>query len=278
MAVTEPDPSQVDWDGYGPFADDAYALPPSAGVPVEWADPHPWEPEIAEMKDGYRTPEALYLEVPPGSPRTEQLPPAIEALSGDLLTLGTIPLTPDAYTDPETPWSDPPDPWVPESWVNRAGDPWQPPGGDRPLYPLHETYMTPGMLRLWRIRTDWTPPDDADDPEPPDPEPPEPGERVDAVLTFAGLPDSEATRATIQQHLEIVTAQVRAYVRGNGFAAGYPSPDLEAVIISAAARSAVNPTGAARLSFGELRTEPGIYNGFTLPELAILHSYRRRWA
>ena len=265
-AVTEPDPSQIDWDGSGPFADDAYALPSSAGVPVEWAEPHPWEEDRAEMLEGYADPERLYLELE--SPHPDQ---DAASTSGDLLSLGRIALTPAAYDMPV--WSS--EPWVPESWVNRNGDPWQPPGGDSPLYPLHDTYMTPGMLAVWRERTGWTPDPDPD----PDPDPePEPGERIDAVLTFAGLPDSEPTRATIQQHLAIVTAQVRAYVRGNGFAAGYPSPDLEAVIVSATARSAVNPTGATRLSFGELRTEPGVYNGFTLPELAILHSYRRRWA
>lgn len=288
--VTEPDPDQINWDGSGPFADDAYALPESAGVPVEWSEPIMWTPEVSEMLEGYRTPDALYLhsigQLPATMPKSpEQLPEGIEALSGDLASLGHTRLDPEQYAVPDQPWVETPDPWVPEAWVDRDGDPWEPPGTDLTLYPLKAGYMTPGALYVWRIMTAWEPGDDPDpdppddpDPDDPDPDPTDPAELVDAVLAFAGLPDAETTRATIRQHLSIVTMQVRGYTRGNGFAAGYPAPDLEAVIVSATARSAVNPTGATRLSFGELRTEPGVYNGFTLPELAILHGYRRRWA
>lgn len=84
--------------------------------------------------------------------------------------------------------------------------------------------------------------------------------------------------------LEITTVFVRAYVRGNGFdtVTGEPNDDLAAVITTAAARLSANPTLNRQISatagpFTQAAS-PGVLDGFTLPELAVLHLYRRRTA
>ena len=146
------------------------------------------------------------------------------------------------------------------------------------LRALKPGYMTAGELYVWQklhAEPDPEPPDD------PDPEPPEPSpELVPAVLAFAGLPaDSETVAELVEQHLPIVTAQVRSYTRGRGFTdAGHPDANLRAVIVSATARSVANPTGSGTLRLGNATHNPGVYAGWTLPELAILHGYRRRSA
>lgn len=72
--------------------------------------------------------------------------------------------------------------------------------------------------------------------------------------------------------------QVHGYTRGRGFTAELePSDGIRAVIISAAARSLSNPTGMERYRLDATDYRPGIYAGWTLPELAILHGYRKRW-
>ena len=83
--------------------------------------------------------------------------------------------------------------------------------------------------------------------------------------------------------VEITTVFVKAYVRGNGFYEdGEPNDDLAAVITSAAARLSANPTLNRQISqtagpFTQ-NASPGVLYGFTLPELAVLHLYRRRTA
>ena len=124
--------------------------------------------------------------------------------------------------------------------------------------------------------------DDDDDDDDPDPEPePEP-EPVTAeqVLAFAGYPTSDtALVQLVNSHLPIVTAQVWAYTRGRGFTTPTaPATPLAAVIVSACARSAANPTGVESTQLGELRYRPGTFDGWTLPELAILNHYRKRSA
>ena len=112
--------------------------------------------------------------------------------------------------------------------------------------------------------------------EEPDPDPPAAGITPARVLEFAGLESSDELETLIAAHLPVVTAQVYAYTRGRGFLAGSPNLPLSAIIISAVARSAANPFGVESMQMGELRTRPGIYAGWTLPELAILHTYRAR--
>ncbi len=39
-----------------------------------------------------------------------------------------------------------------------------------------------------------------------------------------------------------------------------------------------NPTNRGSSTVGPFSETPGVFNGFTLPELAVLHLYRRRTA
>ncbi len=82
------------------------------------------------------------------------------------------------------------------------------------------------------------------------------------------------------QHVEIVTAYVRAYTRGEGFdpVAGEPDDELGAVITAATARLVLNPAMTRREGVGDYQVTRGTLEGFTLIELAVLHRYRRRLA
>ncbi len=98
------------------------------------------------------------------------------------------------------------------------------------------------------------------------------------ILTGEDVGDEDA-KARAQQALAIAEALVKAYTRGNGFDSfGEPTDDVEAVILWTAARIFANPTGARREELGGYVMTPGSFQGWTLPELAILHSYRRRTA
>jgi hypothetical protein len=81
-------------------------------------------------------------------------------------------------------------------------------------------------------------------------------------------------------HLPVVTAMVRAYVRGVGFdpVAGVPDDDLAAAIVSCTARAVTNPSQTVEEQVDDFSVRYGTFAGWTLPELAILHTYRRRTA
>ncbi|UYM04212.1 hypothetical protein [Solicola gregarius] len=98
------------------------------------------------------------------------------------------------------------------------------------------------------------------------------------VVAFIGRTGDAAALGLAAKHLPAVRAMVRAYVRGKGFDASTdaPSVDLAAVIVSSCARLVVNPTGTVEESIGELTIRHGTFSGWTLPELAVLHQYRKR--
>ena len=99
------------------------------------------------------------------------------------------------------------------------------------------------------------------------------------VAEFLGRGADNSLIDLAEVHLPVVTAFVRAYTRGNGFdQAGAPSNDLAAVITSATARLVLNPSNRGPGTVGPFSETPGVFNGFTLPELAVLHLYRRRSA
>lgn len=56
------------------------------------------------------------------------------------------------------------------------------------------------------------------------------------------------------------------------------SADVAAVILTSAVRSMSNPSQDVQIEIGGIRNQPAIFNGWTLPELAVLHAYRRRSA
>lgn len=95
------------------------------------------------------------------------------------------------------------------------------------------------------------------------------------VLAFLGQPE-DAGAIGLPEHITTATAMVRSYVRDNGFLGGEPTEDLAAVIISSAARLHRNPTLDRTQTAGPFTHTPGTFHGWTLPELAILHRYRRR--
>lgn len=98
------------------------------------------------------------------------------------------------------------------------------------------------------------------------------------VAKFLGRGDDTELIALAQEHLPIVTAFVEAYTRGRGFddATGEPANPLRAVIITATARLVPNPEQMKRYQTGDYSENPAILDGFTLPELAVLHRYRKR--
>jgi len=101
------------------------------------------------------------------------------------------------------------------------------------------------------------------------------------VAGFLGQAGDATVIALAETHLPLVTAFVRAYTGGRGFnvTTGDPSDDVGAVIIAAAARLTQNPTLTESETIGaySVRYGPSL-NGWTLPELAVLHRYRRRTA
>lgn len=96
------------------------------------------------------------------------------------------------------------------------------------------------------------------------------------VARFLGQGDNTELVALSVEHLPIVTAMVRRYVRGAGFTGTDPDDDLAAVIVSSTARLVKNPTNDTLQVAGPFTVRPGTFDGWTLPELAILHSYRKR--
>lgn len=106
---------------------------------------------------------------------------------------------------------------------------------------------------------------------------------VDAsdVAAFLGRSGDAATVALAAAHLPVVTVMVKAYVRGNGFdELGEPADDLAHIIVSSCARLVVNPAVLREESTGiddaTFTKRYAVLDGWTLPELAVLHRYRKR--
>lgn len=99
------------------------------------------------------------------------------------------------------------------------------------------------------------------------------------VADFLGRGNDSDVVALAGEHIPVVTAFIQAYTRGGGFTeAGDPNGPISAVIMTAAARLVPNPEQTKRTQLGDYSESPAILDGFTLPELAILHLYRRRTA
>lgn len=124
-------------------------------------------------------------------------------------------------------------------------------------------------------------PDPDPDPEPePEPEPTAWGQLVAAHINRAG--DTE-TEQLASQHAVLVMEYVRGYTRGRGFTqhesgAESVTPGIRAVIIAATARLTANPEQVSYYQSGDYSERPAILAGWTLPELAVLNNYRKRWA
>ena len=69
---------------------------------------------------------------------------------------------------------------------------------------------------------------------------------------------------------------VKAYTRDRGFVDGEPGDDVSVVLVSSCARLVVIPEHTISQETGPFSIRQGIFQGWTLPELAILHRYRKR--
>lgn len=98
------------------------------------------------------------------------------------------------------------------------------------------------------------------------------------VAAFLGQPGDPAVIALAEEALPFVTATVRGYTRGRGFASDWYPDDLALVIVSSTARVVTNPALTRSESIGDYSVTHGAFLGWTLPELAILNGYRKRAA
>jgi hypothetical protein len=99
------------------------------------------------------------------------------------------------------------------------------------------------------------------------------------VARFLGQGQDSTVLALAGEHLPVVTDMVRAYVRDKGFdeATGEPADDLGRIIIASTARLVTNPAHTVtEQPDASYQVRYGIFNGWTLPELAVLHRYRKR--
>lgn len=104
-----------------------------------------------------------------------------------------------------------------------------------------------------------------------------------------GYADADQANADAQQYyVSVIVDLVRGYTRGRGFDENdSPLPDVAAVITTASARLASNPSQARSESWAppdspSSPTLTGVQHtpflGFTLAEQAVLNRYRRRAA
>lgn len=146
------------------------------------------------------------------------------------------------------------------------------------MWHLKAGYYYPDELAAWLDAQEPEPdPDPAEPPvDEPDPPPPATG-LAREVLAFLGEHTWTATDlAQVESHVHTATMMVKAYTRGAGFPGGEPAEDVAAVIVSCAARLVRNPTLDRTQTVGPFQTSPGTFQGWSLAELAVLHTYRRR--
>ena len=99
------------------------------------------------------------------------------------------------------------------------------------------------------------------------------------VVAFLGEPEDGCNWTQIETVLATAKAMVQGFTRGRGFnQLDEPNGEIAAVIVSCAARLYRNPTLDRGQTTGPFAQQPGIFAGWTLAELAILHNYRvRAW-
>lgn len=96
------------------------------------------------------------------------------------------------------------------------------------------------------------------------------------VADFLGAGDDATLVALAGQHVAIITAMARSYVRGNGFTVDGPAEDIAAVITTATARMIANPEQVdTQVGSTSIR---GGFKGWSLAELYVLNAHRGRSA
>ena len=288
---TEPHETQAEYDTTTAPDPSSWAGPVvnNERCPAEWSETATGRTSARQIRSDYMTPSEL-----------------ASYAHGVQLTYGTAGTRPGAslFPRPTEPhpeqldpaaWSDPAE-WLPAGFPDdvlnmaeteydmagygRVPDAWRGPSyhyENEAGFGLEQTaagFMTFGELYIWQLYNAA-----AEDPE--DPEDPESllAELTEHTLRYAGMTATEQLSTVVREHVELVTYQVYGYTRGQGFTDEMvPDKPLRAVIVSATARSFPNPTGSGQVKLGSVTANPGIYAGWTLPELAILHNYRRRQA
>jgi hypothetical protein len=96
------------------------------------------------------------------------------------------------------------------------------------------------------------------------------------VADFLGQSDDMGLVALAGEHVDVITAMVKAYTRDNGFdgTTGAPNDELAAVITTATARLVANPE-QLETSVGGTYVRGG-FAGWTLAETFVLNRYRKR--
>ncbi len=94
-----------------------------------------------------------------------------------------------------------------------------------------------------------------------------------ALLLNQGSYTAEARFSAV---LGIVSTLAKSYTRGHGWTDGQPAEDIDAVILTAAARLVTNPGQiSAAEGMGGLTVDwRAGFTGWTLVELAVLNRYR----
>lgn len=96
------------------------------------------------------------------------------------------------------------------------------------------------------------------------------------VAAFIGRANDADTTALAAAHVPVVIEFVRGYTRGQGFTGDAPSGPLRAVIVSSAARLLANPEQLSFYVSADYSERPPLLHGWTLPEIGVLHRYRKR--
>lgn len=97
------------------------------------------------------------------------------------------------------------------------------------------------------------------------------------VLAYMAGDGAGTSTEQLYRHIETTTAMVRAYTRDRGFEDPFgPADDLAGVIVSCTARQVGNPAHTISVGIDDATVRHGMFLGWTLPELAILHRYRVR--
>ena len=112
----------------------------------------------------------------------------------------------------------------------------------------------------------------------------DPHQDSEKLLTAMGYEHTGKLLAMADEHLATVTVFVYGYTRGRGFEMGgfksdpkpEPAWDLRRVILSAAGRSLANPQSLKQYSAGDYSETPSVLTSWSLPEIAVLHRYRKR--
>ena len=110
----------------------------------------------------------------------------------------------------------------------------------------------------------------------PDPEPDPAGPLAKRVARNLGREGDTETIALAAEHVEIVMEYARGYTRGRGFNGDTPSRGIAAVIVAAASKLTSNPEQVSSYQTGDYSERGAVLNGWTLNQLSVLNTYRKR--